>query len=245
MSLRGAFMLQILGMVLNNSALVIAWLFFFHHFGTVNGWGAEELIGMMGISMFIFGVVFIFSSGLMDLPRHVDRGSLDSMLTKPQPMIPQLASSNLDPTTFGDVLLGGGLIIWYMLSNDLSFAEIGLFGAAIIIALVVFWCFAILLPNLLAFYIFDSERLSRYVGSFFLDVGSYPTGILTGPLRWFLLMILPGLLTATVPLEALHRFGWQEVLIGLFVATFWLSISLRLFRRSIRRYESSNLVGAR
>lgn len=245
MSLRGAFALQIFGMVVNNTTLIIAWLFFFYQFGTVNGWQAKELIAVMGINMLVFGIVMLFSVGILDLPRHVDRGSLDGILTKPSPLILQLAGGNIDATTFGDTLLGLGIVAWYMSITDINIAKLAVFFVAIFAALIIFWCFAILLPSLLAFYIFDGERISRYLGSIFIDSGVYPTGLLTGPLRTFLMIVIPGLLMGAVPLEVLYRFGWKEAFLGVFVAVFWLAVSLWAFRHSIRRYESSNLIGAR
>lgn len=244
-SLRGAFALQIVGMMLNNSALIFAWLFLFHKFGTINGWHAQELIGVVGINMLIFGIVMVLGGGIMDLPRHVDRGSLDGMLTKPSPLLYQLASSNLDVTCFGDIILGLGITVWYIIISHVTIPRLGVFVLSLVPALTLFWCFAILLPNLLAFYIFDSERISRYVGGVFLDSGLYPTGVLTGVLRTFLLTVIPGLFMGAVPLEVLYRFGWETALVGVVVAIFWLTCSLWLFKRSIRRYESSNLVGAR
>lgn len=245
MALRGAFAVQIIGMMLNNATLIVAWLFLFHKFGTINGWGAHELIGVIGINMFLFGIIMTLSVGILDLPRHIDRGSLDSMLTKPAPLLLQLAGSNIDPTTFGDILLGTILVVWYALTSQLTGAKIIVFIAALLIGAVLFWCFAILLPNLLGFYIFDSERLSRYIGMVFLDSGIYPTGVLSGGLRTFLLTAMPGLFIGAVPLEVLYRFSWETVLIGAGVALFWLYTVSKLFKRSLRRYESSNLVGAR
>ncbi len=244
-SLRGAFALQIVGMILNNAAITVAWLFLFQRFGVINGWHAQELIGFEGMNMVVFGIVMIFSVGILDLPRHVDRGSLDSMLTKPTPLLLQLASSNVDPTTFGDLLLGLGLVTWYITISNLSIAKALVFAASLFVGLVIFWCFVVLIPGIIAFYVFDSEQLSRMAGTAVLDSGLYPTGILTGGLRWFLLTIVPGLFIGAVQLNVLHRFDWITVILGVIVASFWLIFSLWLFRRSVRRYESANLVGAR
>lgn len=245
MSLRGAFALQIIGMIINNIALIAAWWFLFDKFGAINGWHSHELIGFFGINTLVFGLVMTFSVGVLDLPRHVDRGSLDGLLTKPSPLILQLAGGNLDASTFGDIILGLTITSWYIATTPMSAPKFALFLLAMTVSLVIFWCFAVLLPNLLAFYIFDSERISRYVAQLFLDSGIYPTGVLTGTLRVFLLTLVPGLFMGAVPLEALYRFGWGAALLGVAVASFWLWFSLWLFRRSVHRYESSNLVGAR
>ena len=83
MMLRGAFITQILGMIFNNICFLGAWLFFFDHFGTINGWSADHFIGMAGIQFFVFGIVCFLTVGIVDLPRYVDTGSLDTFLTKP------------------------------------------------------------------------------------------------------------------------------------------------------------------
>jgi ABC-2 type transport system permease protein len=244
-ALRGAFWMQIIGMVINNTALLVAWLFMFHHFGTIHGWSIKEMIGMQGINMIVFGIVMLSSAGIMDLPRHVDRGSFDGMLVKPQPVLFQLGSSNIDVTTIGDFALGLLLTGWYVAVSPLTIGSLLLFLGAMFIGLIVLWCLMILLPNVLAFYVYDSETLNRNLGFMFLDSGLYPTGVLSGTLRTLLLTVFPGLLIGAVQVEVLRRFDWQEVAIGAVVALLWLVFSLWLFKRSIRRYESSNLVGAR
>lgn len=243
--LRGALITQILGMVFNNSCFLAAWLFFFNHFGTVNGWSAVDFIGMAGVNSFVYGVVFLSVHGLMDIPRHVDTGSLDSFLTKPTSVLSNLASSNVDVTTFGDLLFGLGLMTWYAFHIDVGVGALLLFLVALITACIVFFCFAALLPNILAFYIFDSEKLSRYAGILFLDAGLYPAGVLTGPLRMIFLVAVPALLFAAIPIDIIRGLHWEWVGIGFGIALLWLAISLWLFKRALRKYESANLIGAR
>ncbi len=243
--LRGAFITQILGMIFNNSCFLAAWLFFFNHFGTVNGWSAVDFIGMAGVNSFVYGIVFLFVQGLIDIPRHVDTGSLDSFLTKPTSVLSNLASSSVDVTTFGDLLFGFGLITWYAVHIDVGMGAVLLFLVALVTACIVFFCFAALLPSILAFYIFDSEKLSRYAGILFLDAGLYPAGVLTGPLRMIFLLAVPALLFAAIPIDILRGLHWEWVGLGLGVALFWLVVSLWIFKRALRKYESANLIGAR
>lgn len=243
--LRGAFLAQVLGMILNNAALVTAWFFFFDRFGTINGWSMADFIGMQGIIMIVFGVIVFTSTGLLDLPRHVDTGSFDGFLTKPTSVLGQLGSSNIDVTTVGDIILGSGLLVWYIITADVSALAFALFLVALVAASVIFWCFAMLLPYILAFYIFDSERLCRYFGVMFLDAMNYPSGVISGGLRMVLLLALPALLVGAVPLDVLRGLHWEWVGFGALAAVFWLSFTLWLFKRSLRKYESANLVGAR
>jgi ABC-2 type transport system permease protein len=243
--LRGAFVIQIISMMVNNAALVAAWLFFFDEFGTVNGWSGVDFIGMMGVNALVFGMTSLLSVGLMDLPRHVDTGSLDTYLTKPVSVLGNVATGSIDVTNIGDILFGCCLLVWYSLYSGIDVVAILPFLLMVAIACVVFWCFTLLLPNIVAFYLFDSEKIGRYIGLFFLGAGEYPAGVLVGAVRTFLLLVVPALFYAAVPLDILRGVNWQLIPVGVAVATVWLVLSLWLFKRALKRYESANLIGSR
>jgi len=243
-ALRGAFALQVFGMIINNLGLTFAWIFLFDRFGTLNGWGAADFIGMQGASMFIFGTMLIFNAGLPELARFVDNGTFDTFLTKPVSVLMQLASSRIEIAALGDILLGLVLMIGYGIYAQVSLGAVALFLVAVAIGVVIIWCFT-LLPYILAFYLFDSDKVSRAIAFFFLDTGIFPTGVITGKLRILLLTVWPGLFIAALPLDVLRGLHWEWVALGAVVAGTWLAISLWLFRKSLRRYESANLVGAR
>jgi ABC-2 type transport system permease protein len=244
-SLRGAFVLQVFGMIINNLALLAAWIFLFVHFGSINGWTAPELVGLQGINMLIFGTIMVTSSGLMDLPRHIDQGSFDNFMTRPISVLAQISSSSIDVTTIGDLVLGLILTTWYIGHAHTPPATLTIFLLALIMGCLLFWSCGVLLPNIMAFYMYDGERVSRYLGFVFLDGGLYPTGILTGPLRTILLTVFPSLFIGAVQLDILRGMHLWLVLLGVAVTAIWLRLSLWLFAHSIRRYESANLTGAR
>lgn len=242
--LRGAFVLQVVGMMVNNLGLMFAWLFLFQRFGTINGWSGLDYIGVQGINMMVFGVVILLNAGLTELPRYVDRGTFDVFLTKPAAILPQIACSAIEVATVGDIVLGGVLIGGYMAAAHTGVLAALAFLVAMLIGMVLMWCFT-LLPFTLAFYMFDSDKIARALQFFFLDSGIYPTGVLTGALRTVLLTVWPGMFIGVVPLEVIRDLKWQYLLLGLIVAGVWLVVSVWLFRRSLRKYESANLVGAR
>jgi ABC-2 type transport system permease protein len=244
-ALRGAFLAQVLGMMLNNAAVIVAWSFFFDKFGTVHGWGFHEFIAMQAVSMFVYGAILFASTGLMDIPRHVDTGSFDTFLTKPVSVLGQVGSSNIDISTVGDMLLGLVLVGWYIGITGVGLVALLLFVASLIVAFVVFWCAVMLFPYILAFYVFDSERLSRYFGVMFLDAMNFPGGLLTGGLRGFFLIAIPSLLVSVVPVDVLKGLRWQWVGYGAIIALVWLIGTLWLFKQALKRYESANLISAR
>lgn len=242
--LRAAFTLQVIGMVVNNVGLIAAWWFLFARFGTINGWNGLDFIGMQGMTMLVFGVVTLVSAGISELPRYVDQGSFDTYLTKPSSVLMQVGSSAIEVPALGDIALGLILIIWYAFTISASFVAILLCASVLVIGMILLWCFT-LLSYLLAFYIFDSDKVGRNIAAFYLDLGIYPSGVLSGGLRTFMLTVFPGMFMGVVPLEVLRDANWRYVLLGLVVALFWLAVSLWLFRRSLKKYESANLVGAR
>lgn len=244
-ALRGAFITQVIGMVFNNLALLAAWLFLFARFGTIHGWNSAQLVGLQGINMLIYGLMLGAAGGITMLPQHVDQGSFDTFLTRPVGVITQIASCAFDVSTLGDFGLGVVLVAWYVLHAHASAMALLLFVTLMLIGCVLFWCFVGLLPSTLAFYVFDSERLIRYFAYVFLDGGIYPTGVIGGALRAVLLTGFPALFIGAVQIDVLRGLHWWLVGLGAIVTAFWCAFSLWLFRRSVRRYESANLVGAR
>ena len=242
--LRAAFVLQIVGMMLNNTGLLAAWLFLFSRFGTINGWSGLDYMGMQGISMFVFGLLLALVAGIIELPRYVDQGTFDIYLTRPSSILGQVASSRAEVATIGDVLLGTALIVIYIMTAHVTLAGMLMFVVALVIAITLMFCFT-LLPYLLAFYMFDSDKVARATHLMFVDIGVFPTGVIGGWMRTLLLTGFPGLFAFVIPLQVLRGLEWEYLLLGAAVAIFWLIVTLWLFKRSLRRYESANLVGAR
>jgi ABC-2 type transport system permease protein len=242
--LRTAFVLQIVGMIVNNLGLLAAWLFLFQAFGTINGWSGLDYMGMQGVTMLVFGTLMMFVYGITELPRHVDQGSFDAFLTKPASVLAQLAGGMIEVGTIGDVILGVVLIGIYMVVAQVSLLAVLMFIIALAVAMTLLFCFT-LLPYLLAFYMFDSDKVGRNIAMLFVDMGLYPTGVISGGLRVFLLTAFPGLFAFVIPLNVLRGLEWEYILLGAVVAAFWVTVTMWAFKKSLRRYESANLIGAR
>lgn len=242
--LRAAFVLQIIGMMVNNVGLLAAWLFLFSRFGTINSWSGIDYMGAQGVSMFVFGLLLAFVSGIVELPRYVDQGTFDVYLTRPSSILGQVASSTIEIATIGDMILGVILLTIYISVAHVSLLSVAVFMVALVIAIILMFCFT-LLPYLLAFYMFDSDKVARAAHLMFVDIGVFPTGIITGWMRTLLLTGFPGLFAFIIPLQVLRGLEWEYLALGAVVAVFWLVVTLWLFRRSLRKYESANLVGAR
>ena len=104
MALRTAFVMQVVGMMVNNSFLLMVWVFFFQSFGRINGWSVTEYIGMLGINTAGFGIAMSVFYGSAMLPRLVDNGSFDSLLLSPRRLYFRILTSALNMSAVGDFL---------------------------------------------------------------------------------------------------------------------------------------------
>jgi len=241
---RGAFLFTIsVGMVVN-SLMALGWVSIFR-FGTFNGWNVYEYLATFGVSMLVFGVVNSLSIGILALPNLVDSGGFDDMLLQPSPPLVQLATARVDITSPIDAGMGLAVVGVFIATTPSDPARLLVFLLSLVIAMVAFWCFALLLPNLVAFYIRGSTRLAFMAGVLVQDGSSSPTAIIGGWARILYLVGVPALMVAAVPVGILTYFGWKELAIGAVAVLCALRLSLWGFARSLRRYTGSNVIGAR
>ena len=67
-------------------------------------------------------------------------------------------------------------------------------------------------------------------------------GAFTGGLRFIFTFVVPSLLFGTIPAEITKELAWDKLLFMGLGAVVWLLVSVKLFERGVRRYESSNLM---
>ena len=62
--LRTSFLMNIVGMGINNLAFIILWVFFVQSVGIIGGWTTADIIGLQGFVGLGFGIVFSVGSGI-------------------------------------------------------------------------------------------------------------------------------------------------------------------------------------
>lgn len=244
MELRTGFLLQVCGMMLNNIAFLVGWMFFFKIFGTINHWSIPETIGLQGMVALVYGIGFTFGSGMTELSDYVHQGVFDQFLLSPRNLYLRILSSKLRVSAIGDCFFGLILLIIYTIQASLSLGQIMMLLLFIPPTILLF-CNISLLTSLLAFFVPDSSILSRNLFEAFFAPSMYPASLYQGVVRTVFLYIIPSLMIGGLPVEAIrdHRasllgFSWGISLV-------WMLLTLVLLRRAIRRYESGNLTGAR
>lgn len=61
-------------------------------------------------------------------------------------------------------------------------------------------------------------------------------------MRMFFVFVIPALLVGTIPVEAIKSMSIDMLAIVAVFTIFWFVISIAIFSRAIRRYESSNFM---
>lgn len=242
--LRGAFLLQVFGMFLNDFAFVLVWIFFFKAFGTINGWSTNETIALEGFVALVFGFCFAFGGGVRTLPRRINNGSFDNFLLSPRSLYMRIATSAMDTSAIGDIIFGIALLVLYVLLARLSFLQVLVLASLAVPAALVFINVA-LMSSMVGFLMPDAERLSRSIFEIFFSPSMYPAALYQGVMRFIFFFGIPALAIGGIPVEVVRDINpvWY-VLIWL-VAIFWTLVANLTLSTAVKRYESGNLIGSR
>ena len=242
--LRLSFLMQVVGMIVNNVSFVVVWLLFFNAFGTINGWSGKEVIGLQGFLAVAFGIAFSFFAGSRDLDSFINNGTFDSILLTPRNLYLRILTATATTSAIGDAIFGIVLSGIYIYTAHLSLTQVFLLASLVPPVVTIFINFA-LITSCIGFYMPDSTQLSRDAFEIMLGPSLYPSGMYQGIIRFVFLVIVPSIAVGGLPIEAVANLDIFKVGIVWILAAAWFLIALFVLRHGVRRYESANLTGAR
>jgi ABC-2 type transport system permease protein len=241
MAYRGAFVLQVAGMVLNDVMLLFFWWVLFNRLPTLRGWNLAGVMTLYGVVAFGFGAATAFCGNAFLVARVIVSGDLDYYLALPADPLVHLLVSRMSLSSWGDVLFG--LLVFLVAAPgrwvDLPlFLLLGGFAGLILVA------FSVLVGSL-AFWVGNADNLATQAINALITFGMYPVEIFPGVVRVLLYTLIPAAFVGSVPARLLSDFHWEQM--GLLVAfTTGLALAARgVFYWGMRRYESGNLVTMR
>lgn len=241
---KSAFLMQVIGMMINNCAFIFVWYLFFQIFTSVNGWGFKEMIGINGFVALVYGIVFTMGNGIRKISRNVTYGQLDKYLVIPKNPLLSIIFSDAHISAIGDLFFGIiSLVIYYAMSN-FNFMQILVLPILIVFAVMIFAGFIIFAQSVV-FWIPNSDELSDTLFEFMLGPSLYPNSTFTGIIRIFFSFFIPALFISGIPINIILNLDIIEILTMVVVAIAWLFFAVKMFNWGLRRYESGNLVGIR
>jgi ABC-2 type transport system permease protein len=236
------FWIMTFGAALANATGFIFLKVIFDRFPSINGWTKWEVVVIYALVFFSEGVGSLFFEGTWRLSRLVNRGDLDFALVRPLPPIGQVMASDIGMNGVGNILLGGVLIgdglyhlhLHWTVPKALAAVVLLVSGSAIKIAVN-------LASNSAAFWFQGGFNPLAFSLHQMGDMARYPLQIYALGVKLALSVAIPFAFISFFPATALFREGgWHWVGYATpLVAAYCVALSIVIFRRGLRRYESA------
>jgi ABC-2 type transport system permease protein len=241
MAYRGAFLMQVLGMVLNNTMLLFFWWLLFSQLPTLRGWTLTQVMLLYGVVAFGFGVANVVCGNCFLVARIVVRGDLDYYLALPADPLVHLLVSRMSLSAWGDMAFGLAI---FLIAVPERWTAVPLFLLLGVLAGAVLVAFSVLMGSL-AFWVGNAENLAGQAINAMVTFGIYPIEIFPGVIQLLLYTLIPAAFIGSMPAGLLTDFSWGRLGLLLAAAAVLLLLARVVFYRGLRRYESGNLVVVR
>jgi ABC-2 type transport system permease protein len=239
--LRGSFLANIVGMAINNVAFIILWGFFVKSVGVINGWTVADIIGLLGFTAICYGIVFSVGYGIRKLPEYVANGNFDRFMLSPKNLLIRIATSSFNVAALGDVVFGVAcLVIYGVLINANLFQYLLIIILTLAIS-ILFLGVTILIFSL-SFLFMDAQSATGGIFELFFTPSLFNGGIFQGAMRFIFTFIVPSLVIGALPVEAVKNISPEKIFLIIILSVFWLVLSVYVFNRCVRKYESSNFM---
>jgi ABC-2 type transport system permease protein len=241
MAYRGAFVLQVFGMLLNDVMLLFFWTILFSHFPALQGWTLRDVVTLYAIVAFGFGLATIVCGNSGRVAHIIASGDLDYYLALPADPLVHLLVSRTSLPAWGDALFG---VIVYLVAAPERWTTLPLFLFLGVLSGLIFVAFSVI-AGALAFWIGQSQNLAMQLQNAMLTFGLYPVDIFPGMVRVLLYTLIPAAFVGSIPAMLLAEFDWGRLAGLLLVTATLLLVARGVFFMGLRRYESGNLVTTR
>jgi ABC-2 type transport system permease protein len=241
MEYRAAFLLQMLGMALNNVIFLFFWWVLFTRLPSIRGWTMPMVAAIYGTVAVSFGLANVVCGNSMRIASMVANGDLDYYLALPADPLLHLLVSRTSFSSWGDTLSGLGI---FLLLVPGSLYRFPLFLLYSVLGALVFCGFFVLIGSLV-FFVDQAQDATRHLQSAIISFSLYPIDIFPAAVRVLLYTFLPAAMVGTLPARLLFEFSWERLLALLGFTAFIVVAARTTFALGLRRYESGNRVTIR
>lgn len=241
MEFRASFLTQVIGMIVNDIALISIWVIFFNRFPQVHGWTFNDSATLFAITTVTFGVVMIFTRGAFELAKTITKGELDYFLALPKNILWHVAFSKTEMSAIGDFLFG--LLIFFF-SGDVGIPKALMFIYFTITSSVILFSFIIITQSL-AFWFGNFEEAAVQLFDAIISFTLYPQTVFYGILKILMVTIIPAFFMATIPVDMMRSFNPVTSLALIPYSLIVLALAVFVFNKGLKRYESGNLINLR
>jgi ABC-2 type transport system permease protein len=241
MAYRGAFILQAVGMLLNDAMLLFFWWVLFNRLPNLRGWDLTGVMTIYGIVAFGFGIGTVVCGNAFLVARIIASGNLDYYLALPADPLVHLLVSRMSLSSWGDTLFG---LIVFLIAAPGRWMNLPLFLVLGLITGLILVAFSVLVGSL-AFWMGNADNLAAQAINAIITFSLYPVEIFPGVVRVLLYTLIPAAFVGSIPATLLQDFDWGRLATLVAVAAGIALAARWVFRWGLRRYESGNLVTVR
>ena len=239
--LRTSFLMNIFGMAINNIAFVFLWVYFVKSVGIIGGWTTYDIIGLNGFAALSYGIIVSIFMGTKKIPEYVSSGSFDRFMLSPKNIILRIATSAFSPSAVGDAIFGFICLSIYGLFIHATFMQIIFIAILTVCGSIIFFSMSLII-NALSFYFTDASSFTDSVFQLFFTPTLFHGGAFHGVMRFAFTFVLPSLLIAAIPVETVKNISYNNLIMVIILSLIWFIIAIKVFKKSIRKYESSNFM---
>ncbi len=227
-------------MMLNNATFIVQWVILFGLKDDIGGYAMGEVMLFWGLAASTYGLSHILFARAFSLPDLIINGKLDSYLVLPKNVLLSVITSSTNTSSIGDFLYGLLIICIFAFRVERLF----LFLLFSVTGAVILTAFALLMGSL-SFWFVRSEMFGNQMVSSVINFSTYPDGIFKGMARFILYNIIPVGMSIYHPVHVMVHFDAKSLLTVLGYTVLLSAAAVFVFYRGLRRYSSSNLMGAR
>lgn len=213
----------------------------FSRIPSLNSWQMRDVMIVYGVGASAYAFQAVLFGHSFALARIIAEGGLDYYLVLPGDPLWHVLISRSSASAWGDLLFG---LVTYAWAVGGDAGRLLLFPLFLFTGGLVSTAFGVLAGSL-AFFLGNSEGISRQLHNALVSFSLYPEGIFPGSVRVLLYTVVPAGLVTYLPVRMVRHLGpWQAVAMvgGAAVA---VTLAWGLFYRGLRRYESGNLLVTR
>lgn len=235
---RTSFIMQVIGMAINNSSFLFFWWVIYQNVNSIKGYSFSDVLILWGLASSTFGFNYIVFGNSRELSNTIITGGLDSYMLQPKDIVINSCASRMEVSAWGDFLYG---FILLGVSGHFSVLNFVLFTLFTVVGGLI--SFALNLSiNSLALFLGNIESTKRIIESFFLTFATYPEGIFGKYLKIVFYTLIPVGFMVYMPVGIMASFSILRTLVVLLAAIIALALSYSLFYTGLKRYESGNLM---
>lgn len=238
MEYRASFLIQSIGMIINNSAFIFFWWILFSNVKSIGGYGFKDEMLLWALMSTSFGISFVVFGNLSQLTKMISGGELDSYIIQPKDLLINVLCSKTNVSAWGDMLYG---IILFFIIRGFDLKGFVLFMLFCLTGSIIFSS-VLVTVNSLSFYAGSVQGLAELVTEFLISFSIYPEGIFNSEIRFILYTVIPTAFIVYVPSSVINHFSIRLLLEIAGIAALWIVIAYAAFYKGIKKYESGNLI---